>query len=146
MKHNVLFVDDEPNILYAAMRNFNRQPFHMLTATDANTAKITLQTRRVDLIVTDEQMPGQSGTELLAWVARHLPHVVRIVLTGQDSVEVAIRAINEARVFRFLQKPCRPFDLAMAIREGLESIDAPSEVANCSTSAAYPAVRQRAWM
>jgi DNA-binding NtrC family response regulator len=128
MKHTVLLVDDEPNVLYAAMRNFNKQPFQMLTATDAASARIILQTKRVDLIVTDENMPGQSGMTLLTWVVRHLPKVVRIVLTGQESVDLAIRAINEARVFRFLQKPCRPFDLAIAIREGLESIESDLDV------------------
>ncbi|MDH3716480.1 MAG: response regulator [Planctomycetota bacterium] len=128
MKPTVLLVDDEPNILYAAMRNLHKQPFLMLTATDAKSARLILQTRHVDLVVTDENMPGQSGTELLMWVMEHLPKVVRIVLTGQPSVDVAMRAINEASVFRFLRKPCRPFDLAMAIREGLESLDDTPEV------------------
>ena len=123
MTHTVLFVDDEPNVLYAAMRNLNEQPFQMLAATDAASAKLALKTKPVDLVVTDENMPGESGTELLKWVAQHLPQVVRIVLTGESSVGVAVRAINEAGVFRFLQKPCRPLDLAIAIREGLESID-----------------------
>lgn len=122
MTQTILLVDDEPNILYAAMRNFRKQPFLMLTATDAKSARLILQTKRVDLIVTDENMPGQSGTELLTWVKKHLPEVVRIVLTGQRSADVAVRAINEAGVFRFLQKPCRPFDLAVAILDGLESL------------------------
>lgn len=127
MTHTVLLVDDEPNVLYAVLRNLNEQPFHMLTASDAESAKLILQTKRVDLIVTDENMPGESGTELLKWVVKHLPHVVRIVLTGQGSVDVAVRAINEAGVFRFLHKPCQPFALAIAIREGLESIGAATK-------------------
>jgi DNA-binding NtrC family response regulator len=122
MNHTVLFVDDEPNILYAAMRNFRKQPFNMLMTTDANAAKTILQTKPVDLIVTDENMPGRSGTQLLKWVVQHVPQVVRIVLTGEESIDVAMRAINEASVFRFLRKPCHPFDLAMAIRQGLESV------------------------
>jgi DNA-binding NtrC family response regulator len=127
MKHTVLLVDDEPNILYAAMRNLNEQPFLMLTATDAESARLVLRTKRVDLIVTDQNMPGESGTQLLKWVAEHLPDVVRIVLTGQQSVDVAVRAINEAGVFRFLQKPCSPVDLAMAIRQGLERMESCKE-------------------
>jgi DNA-binding NtrC family response regulator len=128
MTPTILLVDDEPNVLHAAMRNFHQQPFLMFTATDAKSARLILQTRHVDLIVTDENMPGQSGTELLKWVMEHLPRVVRIVLTGQPSADVAIRAINEASVFRFLQKPCHPFDLAMAIREGLESLEGIPDV------------------
>jgi len=143
MKHTVLLVDDEPNVLYAAMRNFNKQPFQMLTATDAKSARIILQTNRVDLIVTDENMPGQSGMELLKWVVKHLPEVVRIVLTGEESVDVAIRAINEARVFRFLQKPCRPFDLAIAIREGLDNLAGAPDVTEFRNSAPIAAFREK---
>ncbi len=73
-----------------------------------------------NVIVTDEQMPGLSGTELLAWVAGHYPEAIRILLTGHASVDTAIRAINEATVYKFFIKPCKEFDLAMAIRRALE--------------------------
>ena len=65
-------------------------------------------------------MPGLAGTDLLAWVAGHYPETVRILLTGHASVETAVRAINEAAVYKFFLKPCRDFDLAMAIRQALE--------------------------
>ena len=117
----ILFVDDEPNIIYAALRNLRSQPFEIVTASDAESAKLTLMTRNVDLIVTDENMPGKSGVELLKWVANKFPDIVRISLTGQSNLDVAVRAVNEAEVYRFLQKPCHPFELAMAIRKGLEA-------------------------
>jgi len=141
MNRTVLFVDDEPNVLYAAMRNFRKQPFNMLIASDSDSAKQILQTREVDLIVTDEKMPGQSGTQLLKWVVKHVPQVVRIVLTGEDSLDLAMRAINEAGVFRFLRKPCHPFDLAIAIREGLDSIESETRIAEFSKSTALEVSR-----
>lgn len=120
MTHHVLLVDDEPNILYGAMRNLREQPFGILTASDADSAKLILMTKHIDVIVSDENMPGQSGTQLLKWASQQLPEVVRILLTGQDSVAVAAGAINDGGVFRFLSKPCHPFELAIAIRAGLE--------------------------
>jgi DNA-binding NtrC family response regulator len=58
--------------------------------------------------------------KLIRWVAQEYPDVVRIVLTGHATVDTAVRAINEGAVFRFFVKPCREFDLAMAIRLALE--------------------------
>ena len=86
------------------------------------------KTHLVDVIVSDEKMPGLTGTELLAWVAGHYPQTIRslYLLTGQASVDTAIRAINEAAVYKLFLKPCKEFDLAMAIRRALEQRNEPS--------------------
>jgi DNA-binding NtrC family response regulator len=123
MAHRVLFVDDEPNVLYALLRTLRQQPYTIITARTADEATMILKSHAVDLVVADENMPGMQGTEFLAWVARHFPHVVRIVLTGQPSVPTTLRAINDAHVFRFLTKPCDDVKLAMAIRDGLAQRD-----------------------
>jgi DNA-binding NarL/FixJ family response regulator len=120
MKHAVLFVDDDVNVLHGLTRVLRGQPYQILTATSAEEAMWTLKTRPIDLVVTDEQMPGISGSEFLTWVAEHYPEVIRIVLTGHATVPATIRAINDAKVYRYFTKPCREVDLAMAIRQGLE--------------------------
>ncbi len=71
-----------------------RQPYQLYTARSADEAIHTLETRNVDIIVTDEKMPGMSGTDLLARVAKDYPQVMRILLTGHASTETAIRASN----------------------------------------------------
>lgn len=96
------------------------QPYQLLTARSATEAQAILKSHPVGVVVSDEQMPGMSGTELLAWIADQCPETVRILLTGHTTAETATRAVNEGRVFRFFGKPCRAFDLAMAIRDGLD--------------------------
>ncbi|MCA9174598.1 MAG: response regulator [Planctomycetales bacterium] len=118
--HTVLLVDDEPNLLHSLSRTLRGQPYQIYTARSAEEAKDILIKHRVHLIVTDENMRGMRGSDLLAWVAEQMPEVVRIVLTGQPSVPTMTRAINEGRVFRFFTKPCNDVELAMAIRDGLE--------------------------
>ena len=120
MTHALLLVDDDENLLHGLARALRRQPYQIYTAKGAEEATWVLKGRSVDVIVTDEKMPGMRGTELLAWVADHYPEVMRIMLTGHASVEVAVRAINEGGVFRFFVKPCREVDLAIAIRKALE--------------------------
>lgn len=116
----VLLVDDDQNVLLGLVRVLRRQPYRILTARSAEEARWILKIHPVDVIVTDQQMPGERGTALLAWVAQHFPEVARIVLTGQPTVEAAISAINQAAVFQFFTKPCNEVDLALAIRRALE--------------------------
>ncbi len=123
MTCSILLVDDEPNLLHSLVRVLRKQPYHIYTAHCAEEALQIIKMRSVDLVVSDENMPGKSGTELLTWIAEHLSDVVRIVLTGQPSVPTTIRAINDAHVFRFFTKPCDVVQLALAIREGLELKD-----------------------
>jgi len=116
----VLLVDDEPNVLHGLSRALREQPYQIYTTRSAGEAMDVLKAHRVDLVVTDENMPGISGSRFLTWVADHFPGVMRIILTGQPDVPSALRAINEGEVFRYFTKPCDIVELAMAIRQGLE--------------------------
>lgn len=120
MTNVVLLVDDDANLLHGLVRVLRRQPYQIYTARSGEEALMVLKGRPVDVIVSDEQMPGMCGGDLLAWVAEHCPEVVRIVLTGRPSVETLMRAINEGAVYQFFTKPCDPFLLSAAIRKALE--------------------------
>jgi two-component system probable response regulator PhcQ len=123
MGHTILLVDDDPNVLRALKRVLHKEPYEILTANAAEQAAQLLQDHNVDLIVSDEEMPGMSGTEFLAGVAREYPDTVRIVLTGHPTVPNTLRAINEGKVYQFFTKPCNEIDLAITIRRALEQKD-----------------------
>ena len=116
----VLLVDDDQHLLHALRRALREQPYQLATASNGNEALLFLKTHAVDVVVSDERMPGMAGTDLLHWVAREYPDVVRILLTGHPDLPSAVRALNQCRAFRLLTKPCKEFELAMTIREGLE--------------------------
>jgi two-component system, probable response regulator PhcQ len=120
MENVVLLVDDDQNILHGLVRALRHQPYQLYTATSGEEALIVLKGHRVDVIVSDEHMPGMCGGELLAWVADNYPEVVRIVLTGRPTVETLIRAINEGAVYQFFTKPCDAVLLGVAIRKAME--------------------------
>ena len=69
MNHTVLLVDDDANILHGLARVLRHQPYQLFTARSGDEAMAILRTRSIDVIVSDEQMPGISGSDLLAWVA-----------------------------------------------------------------------------
>jgi two-component system probable response regulator PhcQ len=120
MEHTVLLVDDEPRLLEALKRALRREPYTVLEATCAAEAFKVLASAPVDVIVSDEKMPGMCGTDMLAKVRREYPDVVRIILTGHANLEAAIRAINQGEVYRFLTKPFNHTDLAVTIRHALQ--------------------------
>ncbi len=117
----VLFVDDDPSVLANLRRGLWREPLEVLTADGPGAALDLLRQREVDVVVSDEQMPYMSGSELLTVVRGLHPQVCRILLSGHADVDSALRAINDARVFRFLVKPCPPREIATCIFDALEA-------------------------
>lgn len=116
----ILLVDDEPNITEALRRALRKEPFHFLTASSGSEAERILDSVHVDAIVSDEQMPGMPGSELLARARKRFPNTIRMVLSGQASLEAAVKAINEGEVYRFFLKPVNPTDLAFTLCQALE--------------------------
>ena len=115
----VLLVDDEPEVLNGLSLVLAKQPYRVAVAQSAADALAVLAEQPIDVIVSDEQMPGMVGSELLSEVAASYPNVMRIILTGHASLDAAVRAINGGRVFRYLKKPCLPDDLRAAIGEAI---------------------------
>jgi two-component system, probable response regulator PhcQ len=115
----ILLVDDEPNVSEALKRALRREPYEFLTATSAADAQKVLAVQHIDVVISDEQMPGMPGSEFLAVVRKEYPHTIRMVLSGQASLDAAVRAINEGEVHRFFLKPCNPTDLIVSVRQAL---------------------------
>ena len=120
MPPRVLFVDDEPNVTAALKRTLRAQPFEVLTAASATEALQILATQQVDVVISDEQMPGMTGTEFLSLVCNRWPDTIRMMLTGHATLDAAVRAINLGEIYRFFTKPCNEQDLAITIRQALE--------------------------
>ena len=122
-RHTLLFVDDEENILKALRRLFHRTGHEILTASSGAEALRVLARRPVSLIVTDQRMPGMTGTEMLAEARELQPDAVRIVLTGYADVKAAMEAINDGRVYRFLPKPWDDRGLVEIVEQALADLD-----------------------
>jgi HD-like signal output (HDOD) protein/CheY-like chemotaxis protein len=103
---NVIFVDDESYLLDGLRRmlyNY-RGEWQMRFATSGAEALRSLALQPCDVIVTDMQMPGISGAELLAQVSQQYPDVIRIVLSGMcDRDKTLLSAVS---AHQFLAKPC----------------------------------------
>jgi len=122
-KWKVLFVDDEAAVVAALQRSLRQSPFEICTANSAAEALKQMTVGNVDAIVSDQDMPGTRGTELLERVCHDWPDTVRIMLTGRPSLDTAIEAVNRGAIWRFLTKPCDPREIEVALCQGLEHRD-----------------------
>ena len=128
MQYTILIVDDEPFITEILTEALSREPYVILSAGSAEDALRLLAQRQVDVIISDEKMPGMSGSEFLAVVRKEYPDTIRMILTGHGSLESAMRAINEGQIYRFFTKPCNVLDLAMTIRKAIQQNDLKKEI------------------
>ena len=118
MLYTILAVDDEPANLRMVERLL-RKDYRVLTAGSGEEGLEILKREAVDLIVTDQRMPGMSGTDLLRESMQTRPDAVRIILTGFSDVDALIEAINTSRVYRFVSKPWDPVNLKAIIDSAL---------------------------
>ena len=104
-KYDVLFLDDDPNILRAIRRNL-RGKFEICISETVEDALSKVDEMEFPVIVSDMKMPGMNGADFLIKVKEKQPDAIRILLTGESGLEEAIKAINESDIYKFLTKPC----------------------------------------
>jgi DNA-binding NtrC family response regulator len=100
----VLCVDDDAAVLSALRRSLRGESFDVLTASNAAHALASLRRNPVEVIISDQRMPGQSGAEFLAEVGQRWPRIGRVILTGYPGPAVLTEGIRAGIDFLF-QKP-----------------------------------------
>jgi response regulator RpfG family c-di-GMP phosphodiesterase len=120
VNRTVLFVDDELNIRHSFERLF-RDHYDVILAADAVEGLAAIERRGAPaVIVSDMRMPGVDGISFLAEVRERSPDSVRIMLTGYANLEIAVNAVNQGEVFRFLTKPCSEEALTVSITAAMD--------------------------
>jgi response regulator RpfG family c-di-GMP phosphodiesterase len=119
-KNVLLFVDDEANILAALKRVFRKTGYEIHTASSGEEGLDILKQHPVDLVMSDQRMPGMTGVEFLKRVKELYPDTLRIVLSGYSEVSTITSAINEGEVYRFISKPWNDKELKQTIEHSLE--------------------------
>ena len=115
-KPTILAVDDDPGASRAIARDLSTRygaDYTVVRATSGSEAltqlnRLTLQDRRVALVVTDQRMPGMTGIEMLEDVRRLSPDSKLLLLTAYADTDVAIKAINDIGLDYYLFKPWDP--------------------------------------
>lgn len=116
---NILYVDDETNNLESFKANYRRH-YTIFTAVSANQAKRILVENDIHIIITDQKMPGTTGTQLLEHAVEEYPLQTRIILSAYLDKEAVMEAINRGLIFKYLLKPYDTNALKTIIDEAYE--------------------------
>jgi diguanylate cyclase (GGDEF)-like protein/PAS domain S-box-containing protein len=118
-QRTLLLVDDEPNILSALKRQLRGTGLRILTAASGKEGLALLDAEPVDVIVSDQRMPGMTGVDFLRAVKTSHPETVRIVLSGFTELQSVTDAVNEGAIYKFLTKPWDDTQLRGHIQEAI---------------------------
>lgn len=113
----ILLVDDEASILASLRRVLRGENYRILTAGSGEEALKLLALHPVGVVLSDQRMPGMSGSELLAQIRVMYPKTVRMVLSGYTGLDSLTEAINRGEISRFLTKPWQNEEIIDAVRD-----------------------------
>ncbi len=125
-RHTLLVVDDEVDVLDSLRHQFHRT-YRVLTCPSGTQAIELLEQNEVDVILTDQRMPGMSGDVLLRRARQLKPDTIRMLFTGYADIQAVISAVNEGHIFRYILKPWDSAELEGIIRQGVEQYDLLAE-------------------
>lgn len=131
-KENILIVDDNYDMLEVLHRNLKALNFHTYKASSVVEAIDILKYSTIDLLITDLQMPGINGMELIKYVDEHFPSIPKLVITGFPSVDSALDAVKSGAL-DYLVKPFRNEELKKAVQNSLDSRAVPNANLNTTT-------------
>jgi two-component system response regulator AtoC len=127
MKGRVLVVDDDKSMIELLAERLRKRQFEVVTAQGAAEARVVFDSSEPDVVVTDLNMPGQSGIQFCEWVVTNRSDTPVIVITAFGSLDAAIAAIR-AGAYDFITKPFEIDVLAIALERALRHRELRHEV------------------
>ena len=116
----VLVVDDDAALLTLMTRTGARFGYDVLTAGDGPTALALARSRHVDVVVTDLEMPRQSGHALIRQLRTEQPDLPIILMSGAGSIDDVVEGLR-AGITDYLKKPFHPSDFSQSVQRALDA-------------------------
>ncbi|HXK50145.1 MAG TPA: hybrid sensor histidine kinase/response regulator [Clostridiales bacterium] len=116
----ILLVDDELMILQSLELVLERY-FRVIKETDPVKALDILEKEKIDVLISDEMMPGMRGCDLTEKVHHLYPNICKIILSGNSDKKDIVKAINKGHIYSFLFKPVDVNQLLQSVKHGLEN-------------------------
>jgi CheY-like chemotaxis protein len=113
----LLLVDDEENVQMSLKRILRREGYKIFTASSAEEGLELMAQHKVNVVLSDQRMPGMSGVEFLRRVKIMYPDAIRMILSGYTEVGTLTDAINKGEIYQFITKPWENEALIALIRE-----------------------------
>jgi two-component system response regulator FlrC len=130
MNPRILIVEDDPTLRMALLDTLEAADFQVFEACNGKEALLQLMHQDIDVIVSDVQMDGMDGNELLKATREKYPSVPFVMMTAHASVERAVAAMRDGAT-DYLQKPFEAASLVSTVTRNVRDDD------NCKTIGAH---------
>jgi len=117
---SILYLDDEPDNLIAFKAVFRRF-FEVYPAENVGEALAILAVQKIDLIISDQRMPGITGVAFFEKIQEAYPNIIRMILTGYSDMQAIIDAINKGKIYYYITKPWKFEELKVILDNALET-------------------------
>jgi DNA-binding NtrC family response regulator len=130
----ILIIDDEECIRDSCYQVLTKAGYLVETAINGEVGLAKVKAIRPAVALVDLDMPGASGLEVMDRLNEISPGVVKIVATGNTTVDLEKEVIQKGRALSYLTKPFSPDQLKHAVRRALDSRKQPKEKEDCHGS------------
>jgi signal transduction histidine kinase len=118
-QERLLVVDDEPGIV-SSIADLFRNRCEVVTTTSPADGLVQLANGHVAVIISDQRMPGMTGSAFLAAAAASNPDATRIMLTGYADLPAVVQAVNEGKIYFYMTKPWTGAELEAVVEKAFE--------------------------
>jgi CheY-like chemotaxis protein len=125
-KGNILWVDDEIELLRAHVVLLRDKGYAVETATNGEDAIEIVRSKKIDLVFLDEMMPGKGGLETLAVIKEYFPSLPVVMITKNEAESLMEDAIG-SKISDYLTKPVNPSQILLVCKKFLEGKKLQSE-------------------
>jgi signal transduction histidine kinase len=116
----LLVVDDEPEVLHS-VHDLLRLDYRVLTCgRGVDAVALLASPEPIDVVMSDQRMPGMTGVEVLSHAKRLRPEATRLLFTAYADIKAVVDAINEGSVYRYITKPWDPDELLTVVRQAVQ--------------------------
>ena len=118
-REQILVVDDEEELRIAIVDILTLEGFEVDQAASAEDAVEKLSQTAYDVLITDHNLPGKTGVELLEESLVRYPEIISIIITGYCTIETAVTAMKKG-AYNYLEKPFKLVEMPIMVRKGLK--------------------------
>lgn len=124
----ILLVEDDPLEAAIVTAILETTGFEVVHHSDPVQAAAALDQRSFDIVLSDYMMPRMNGLQVLRRARLRWPDSMRIIITSRSDFDIAVEAINQGEIYRFLRKPVDERELVVTVRLAMEQVRMRREV------------------
>jgi DNA-binding NtrC family response regulator len=119
----ILIIDDEECIRDSCCQVLTKAGYRVETAINGETGLAKARQIAPDMALLDLDMPGISGLEVMGRLNEIDPRIIKIVVTGNTSIDLEKEIVQKCLAFSYLTKPFSPDQLKQVVRKALDTRD-----------------------